>query len=136
MDFLFEIVFQFLFEIVAQALLELGFRGASRVLRSRVGRSVVAAGAGFGFGLWWGGRLSDASLVHRPRLLWVSVGVAVVALALAASTHRDANQEVASRRARDLLDPTRWPAQRLVTFAVLNLAIAAGTEIGFVPSHA
>jgi hypothetical protein len=135
-DFLLEIVFQVLFEVVAQALLDLGFRGASGVLRSRVGRSVVAAGAGFGFGLWWGGRLSDAALVHRPRLLWVSVGVAVLALARAASTHRDANHNVASRGPRDLIDPTRWPGHRLVAFAVLNLAIAAGIEIGFVPSHA
>jgi hypothetical protein len=135
-DFLLEIVFQFLFEIVAQAVLELGFRGAFRALRSGVGRSVVAAGAGFGFGLWWGGRLSDAAFVHRPRLLWVSVGLAVLALARAAIIHQNANHDAESRRPRDLLDPTRWPVHRLVTFAVLNLAIAAGIEIGFVPSHA
>ena len=94
---------------------------------------VVAAGAGFGFGLWWGGRLSDAALVHRPRLLWVSLAVGMAFL-LYAAIARASGEPRAGSRLRAVIDPRQWPADRLVSLAVLNLAIAAGIELGFNPS--
>lgn len=113
----------------------------------RYGLSVAV---GFGFGVWWGDRLSGG---HRPTLFWVSLAVAALA-GLAALRRRPQEvskgdeaavaelrrladgpdaQEAASWRV--LFDPRQWPAHRLVGLALLNGAVAAGIAVGFEPSN-
>jgi hypothetical protein len=133
MDFLFEFLFQVLFEIVAEVLVELGFRGAAKAVPSRIGRAVLATSAGFAFGLWWGDRLSDTSLVHRPRLLWISLAVTVLAIVQGAAVRGGPDRDRDAPRWRQVLDPRVWPGERLLTFALLNAGIAAGIAIGFDP---
>jgi hypothetical protein len=136
MDFIFEFLFQIVLEIVGQALLEFGFRGASRVLRSRIGRYTLSVVAGFGFGAWWGTYLSDAGGGHRPRLFWVSVALAVLSsVAAVARAARTSSTEVypCQSDARSSLLPWEWPMERLVGFAALNIAIAVGIAVGYRP---
>jgi hypothetical protein len=128
MDFLFEVILQVIFEVVVQ----LGLHGAARVLKSRLGRSVVAASAGFAFGVWWGAHLADAGTGHRPRLFWVSIALAGTALLVLAIRRQQSNRELQPDEPVTVL-PWRWPPHRLVSFAVLNVAIAVGIAVGFTP---
>ncbi len=130
MELIVELVFQFLFEVVGEILLEAGYHGTARALRSRLVRFALLSAAGLGAGLWWGIRLSEAGRVQVPRALWVSLVLAgVFALAALWRWRR-------GRRPADdavLSPPWRWPAYRLVGFAVLNAAVAAGIGLGFDP---
>jgi hypothetical protein len=148
LEFLFELVFQFLFEVVAEFLFEAGFKGAARVLRIRWVRYGLTVVVGFGFGVWWGDRLSGG---HRPSLFWVSVAVAVVASISALRRQPDMappGEESAVAELRRLadttapepgrswrtsIDPRQWPTHRLVGLAILNGAVAAGIAVGFEP---
>lgn len=130
MDFIFEVLFQFIFEVLGEFLFEAGFHGAALVLRSRVGRFVVASVAGLGAGLWWGARLSERGRVQEPRTLWISLALGVVAAA-AAIWRWKRGRPVGE--ASVVSPPWRWPAYRLVGFAVLNAAVAAGVAVGFHP---
>ena len=135
MDAVFELVFQLLFELLAEALFEAGFRGTARALRGAPTRLVLAVVAGGAFGLWWGDRLSDVSLGHRPRLLWVSLALGVVAL-VAAAVRRPTGPAMTGGRTealRTLVDPRRWGRLRLLGLAVLNLAIAVGIAVTYHP---
>ena len=149
-EFLFELVFQFLFEVVAEFLFEVGFKSAAKVLRLRIVRYGLLLAVGFGFGVWWGDRLSGG---HRPTLFWVSLAVAALAglSALRRRPHNVSKGDEAAvvelRRLADgpeahetaawraILDPRDWPVQRLVGLALLNGAVAAGIAVGFEPSN-
>ena len=149
-EFLLELVFQFLFEVVAEFLFESGFKSAAKVLRLRIVRYGLAVAVGFGFGVWWGDRLSGG---HRPTLFWVSLAVAAVA-GFGALRHRppevsqgDATTIAELRRLatvgaveevprwRMMFDPRLWPAHRFVGLALLNAAVAAGIAVGFEPGN-
>lgn len=130
MDFIFELIFQVLFEVVGEFLFEAGFHGAARVLRSRVGRFVVASLAGFGAGFWWGARLTTRGRVQEPRTLWISLALSAMA-ALGAVLRR--TQGGATVEESVVSPPWRWPTYRLAGFAILNAAVAAGVAIGFHP---
>ena len=132
-EILFEIVFQFVFELFANLFMEFGFRTVANLLRARITRLVIGAAAGFGFGLWWGGRLADRGHEGVPRLFVVSIVVAVVAGALAANRmrrDRDGRAPATDPRAV-LVAPWRWDAARLTALALLNVAVAAGIDVGF-----
>jgi hypothetical protein len=136
MDFLFEFLFQIIFEVIGEALLEYGFSGASRVVRSRIGRWTVSVIVGFGFGAYWGHYLSEAGVGHRPRLLWVSVALAVFAVICALARSLQVTDSVARRHIRAeerALLPWQWPAVRLVGFAAMNIAIAVGIAVAYQP---
>ena len=148
LEFVFELVFQFFFEVVAEFLFEAGYRGAARVLRSRIVRYGLAAVVGFGFGVWWGDRLSGG---HRPYLFWLSLAVAAVSGIAALRRSSEMNQPPPASPVDDLrqlavspagagrpswraiVDPRRWPVHRFVGLAVLNSAVAAGIGVGFDP---
>ena len=139
MDFLVELLLQFvfevLFEVLAELLLDLGVRGVARVLRSPLGRYATAALVGFGAGAWWGDYLSTAGRGHRPRLFWVSLALGTAFGVLAFARRRREGlrgSEPASRWERAFV-PWTWPTFRLIGFAVLNFAIAAGIAVGFSP---
>jgi hypothetical protein len=132
------IIVEFLLEIVGQlvveVLIQLVGQGLGRVLQNRVVKAVlglaVAAAIGFGGGYWWGERLTELGRTDPPRSLWVSIGLAGVFVALAVV--RAVRGRPFSER-RVLLVPRRWPVLRLVTFAVMNSAAAAGIAAGFTP---
>ncbi len=130
MEFLFELVFQFVFEVLGEFLVDAGYHGTVRVFRSRAGRFGAASAVGLGAGLFWGAWLSDAGRVQEPRALWISLGFGIVA-GLGALWRRRRGDRPG--RQPVLTPPWRWPAYRLVGFAVLNLAVAAGVAIGFSP---
>jgi len=129
-EIIFELVFQVLFEIIGQVLFEIGLRGTARVVRSRIGRFVLGSAVGFGGGLWWGARLSERGRVEEPRTLWISLGLAIAVGLAALWRWRAANPK---DEPSPFSPPWRWPAHRLVGFAVLNAAVAAGVAIGFDP---
>jgi hypothetical protein len=129
-DFIFELIFQVVFEVIGECLFQAGFHGAAWVLRSRVGRFVVASLAGFGAGFWWGARLSTEGRVQEPRTLWISLFLAVLAGLGAVWRWRHTSP---ADEESVVSPPWRWPTVRLVGFALLNSAIAAGVAIGFQP---
>lgn len=142
MDFLLELVFQVVFEILGELLMEIGFKASARVLRSKLGRGAVSLVVGFVFGVWWGAHLTDQGHAHRPRLLWVSLAVAVAAGIGGLWQLRRADvddqagapgHQVGVERVIVFLVPWRWPAYRLFAFALLNAAIAAGIVTGWRP---
>lgn len=91
----------------------------------------VGAAVGFGGGYWWGSRLTELGRTDPPRSLWVSIALAGAFVALAVVR--------AVRRRRPVADdtvtlaPWRWSVLRLLGFAVLNVAVAAGIAAGFTP---
>lgn len=130
MDFIVEVLFQFIFEVLGEFLFEAGFHSAALVLRSRVGRFVVASVVGLGAGSWWGARLSERGRIQEPRTLWISLAFAAVAAAGAGWRWRRGQP---AAEASVVSPPWRWPAYRLVGFSILNAAVAAGIAIGFHP---
>lgn len=130
MDALFEFLFQVVFEVIGEALFEAGYHGAARVLRSRVGRITIASVAGFGAGLWWGVHLTEMGRVQQPRAMWTSLALA--GLAGLAALWRGRPEATYDNEAV-FAPPWRWPAQRFLGLAVLNLAVAAGIAVGFDP---
>ena len=132
-ELLIEIVGQVVFELV----LEGTFRGIARLLENRVVRTVLgallAAAVGYGGGYWWGARLTELGRTDPPTSLWVSIGLAVLFLALAAARVGARGAGSASPGVGDRLLPWRWSAPRLLGFALMNGAAAAGITVGFVP---
>lgn len=130
MEALFEFLFQVVFEVIGEALFEKGYHRAAKVLRSRIGRIVVACVAGFGAGLWWGVHLTETGRVQQPRALWTSLALAAIAGLGALWRGRP---EATFDNESVFAPPWRWPAHRFVGLTVLNLAIAAGIAVGFEP---
>lgn len=119
-----------LFEIVGEWLLQTSFRGTVRVARSRNGRLTVGALLGAAFGLAWGLYLLDAAT--WPRLLWVSLALAVIAGVMAVG-RAGADDQASRRRGRQAgvlagvaTPPWRWGGERLLGFALINVGIATG----------
>lgn len=135
MSLLIELIFYLVVEVLGDLLLEGASHGAARVLRSRTGRFVLSGACGLGIGLGWGFYLRGADT--WPRLLWVSLVIALVA-ALIAVGRKGAPDEVAARGRRgwrrSLVPPWLWPAERLVALAVLNISLAAGIVATFRPA--
>lgn len=141
LELLFEVVVQFVFELVAQFFMEFGFRAVASLLRAKITRLVVGGTAGFGFGLWWGARLTGQEHDGVPRLYVVSIVAALVAGALALNRLlRDRDGPDPAAASADpiaiLVAPWRWDASRLAALALLNVAVAAGIDVGFHPPGA
>ena len=132
------IIVEFLLEIVGQLVIELLFdlvgRGIGHVLRNRVVRALlglaVSAAVGFGGGYWWGARLTELGRTDPPSSLWVSIGLAGVFVAFAVA-RAVKGRPFSERHVRFV--PWRWSVLRLVSFAVMNAAGAAGIAAGFTP---
>ena len=132
MSVIIEIIAEFVFQILVEFLLDAGGSAVERLLESKVGSAVASATfmAAFGFagGYAWGRHLVDIGWEGVPRTIWVSLGLAAVAGALA-------------RRARDdwrwARRVSQWPALlrpsagRLATLSLLNVAIALGVAVAF-----
>lgn len=137
MDFLVEalvqLVIQFVIEVVFESLLGGAFRGLARALTTRAGQRLLSVAAGLGFGIAWGWHL--AGQPDPPKLLWVSVSLAVAAIVLAVESRTSPRSTEANATAglwrRALLPPWQWPAARWVDFALLNVAIAVGAAVGY-----
>lgn len=135
MEIILELVLEFFGQIVLEFLLDGIGRGVARVLRNRVVKAVlglaVGAAVGFGGGYWWGARLTELGRTDPPKSLWVSIALAGAFATLAVLR--------AVRRRRPVADdtvtlvPWRWSVLRLVGFAVMNAAAAAGIAAGFTP---
>lgn len=127
MSLLIELVVYLIVEVVGDLLLEGATHGAARVLRSRTGRFIVSGLCGLSAGLAWGWHLRGADT--WPRLLWVSLVVALVALLVAAGRQGAPDEATARGRSgwrRSLLPPWLWPAERLLALAILNASLAVG----------
>jgi hypothetical protein len=142
MEVLLELLFEILGEVILELLLEGGLRKLARLLSNRIVRTALVGGLGagltYGGGYWWGSRLTELGRTDPPRSLWVSIGLAVLFIALATvrALGREPSQaEVDSRGGRfgDVLRPWSWSLVRLLGFALLNAAAAAGMATGFTP---
>jgi hypothetical protein len=131
-------IFELLIEIVFQFLGELLFDTAFRLLANRVVRAVLAAAAGFGGGYWWGARLTELGRTEPPSSLWVSIALVALfaAIALVKILRRDPPRlrpDSRMDRFEEAFTPWRWSAARLLGFALVNVAVAAGIAAGFDP---
>ena len=135
MEIIFELIFEFLGQIVLEFLLDGLGRGVARVLRNRVVKAVlglaVGAAVGFGGGYWWGSRLTELGRTEPPRSLWVSIALAGVFVALAVVRAVRRRRPVAHDGVTHA--PWRWSVLRLLGFALMNAAAAAGIAAGFTP---
>lgn len=135
MEIILELVLEFFGQIVLEFLLDGIGRGVARVLRNRVVKAVLGlalgAAVGFGGGYWWGSRLTELGRTEPPRSLWVSIALAGVFVALAGVRAVRRRRPVAYDTVA--LAPWRWSVLRLVGFAVMNAAAAAGIAAGFTP---
>ena len=131
-DFIVELLVQFIVqvvvEVVGQYLLSKALDRAATVLTTRIGRYVIGAVLALGFGIGWGEHLS--SRAHWPKLLWVSLGLAVVAGFLA-RRRRSYGEHPGLTWRTVFAPPWRWSRQRLIGFAVINLALALGIVVGY-----
>lgn len=135
LEFLIQIVAQILVELVGDLLLRNAFHGVANALRSTIGRYVVGALVGFGFGLGWGDHLSGQTT--WPKLLWVSLALAGVALVLAVKTAGSPTEDDRTLTWHDVMSPPwRWSRDRLLGFVVINLAVAGGIGLTFSPGPA
>lgn len=150
MEILFELVFEILGQFILEVLIEGGFRGLARFLSNRIVKAALGAGlavaAGYAGGYWWGSRLTEVGRTDPPTSLWVSIGLAAVflAIALVQALRRASRIETVAggsgsdtepyrRRIAERLVPWRWSVPRLLGFALLNAAAAAGVAAGFSP---
>lgn len=136
MELIFELLFELFGQLIVELIFEAGFRGAARILSNRVVRAVLAVGAGFGGGYWWGWRLTEIGRTDPPNALWVSIGLAVAFTAAAlvkARTGEGSDGSGTHNRAAQALLPWRWSASRLAGFALVNAAVATGVAAGFTP---
>jgi hypothetical protein len=128
LEFLVEFVVQLLFEVV----LDSGLRGLERLLRTKAGRAIatilVMLGVGYGAGFAWGVHVANTGQRYTPRSVWVSVGLAVLAAALAVYARRDPDWDTRFSRVPTML---QWPVSRLASLVVLNAALAIGVAVGF-----
>jgi hypothetical protein len=133
-DFLLEWLIQAIIEIVVQILgqlaVEAAFEGIAHALASRIGRLAIGCGAGLIFGAFWGDHLNGHA--HWPRLLWVSLALAVGAAALAIGRH-DEPEAVHSRWRSLFVPPWRWPSDRFVGLTLINIGVAVGIVTTFRP---
>jgi hypothetical protein len=154
MEIIFEILFELVFQLLLEVLFESGFRGAGRVLQNkvvRVGLGVVTgSGLAYWAGWWWGDRLSDAGRAELPNAFYVSLGLAAAFGALAlAQTIRTRSEgpaiggpPIVDRPSAPTepsavlrhLSPLHWSPGRLLIFATINIALAAGISVGFTPA--
>jgi len=135
LEFVVQLLVQLVVEFIGDFLLETALHGVANVLRSRIGRYAIAALVGFGFGLAWGDHLSGHE--SWPKLLWVSLSVAAVALVAAilrAAHPMNSRPTEGSALQQALTRPWRWPTDRLMGFVVLNLSIAGGIALAFQPA--
>ena len=138
MEILFELLFEVVLQFVGEVVLEAGFRVVGRVLANRVVRAVLGMAAGFGGGYWWGARLSELGRTEPPRSLWVSIGLAVFfgTVALVKVLRREPPRlrpDSRMERFEQAFTPWRWSPARLLGFALVNVAVAAGIAAGFDP---
>ena len=133
MDFLIELILQFIGQIVVEVIFEAVQPRLARAFRTRLGRYALAALVGGGFGLGWGWHLTNQP--HPPKLLWVSILLAVAATVLAQGKRGtdDGSASVATQTPWRvvLTPPTRWSSDRWIDFVVLNLAMTAGILGGY-----
>jgi hypothetical protein len=131
-DFLVELLVQFVVQVVlellGELLIEVGYHGTAKVLRNRITRNLLGMAAGLGVGLAWGQHLSGGA--HWPKLLWVSLVLAVAAAVLAGRRPRGQG----AGWEQPLSPPWRWTAERLFGFCLLNLALATGILLTFRPA--
>lgn len=138
MDFLIEAVIQIVVELFGEIVLEGVFHGVVAVLRRQIGRWITGGLLGLAFGVAWGRHLSGGT--HYPRLLWVSLALAVLALVLALGRPRERRPGSGDLRSgldpRWLLTPPwKWAAERLVGVAFINSGLAVGVLIAFSKGH-
>lgn len=97
---------------------------------SWVARTVVLAVLGLGGGWAWGAHLSEAGRVALPRTFWTALLIGGVAFALLL-------WRLWQPRWTDspavLAPPWEWPAERVLGFLALSLAVAVGVWAGFEP---
>jgi hypothetical protein len=133
MDFLIDLLVQFILQVVVEVIVEAIGHGLAHAFRTRMGRYALTAVVGFAFGVGWGWHL--ASQPHPPKLLWVSIGLAVATLPLALWKRGayDASElsSIEARWRRAFASPKRWPPDRWMDFAVLNAALAVGILGGY-----
>ena len=150
MGILLELVLEILGQFILEILMEGTFRGVARLLSNRIVRGTLGAGlavaAGYAGGYWWGSRLTELGRTDPPKSLWVSIGLAALFLgiALVQGLRRASRIETVTggpgsdtepyrQRIADRLAPWRWSVSRLLGFALLNAAAAAGIAAGFSP---
>jgi hypothetical protein len=141
-DFVVELVVQLfaqvLIDLVGEYLVGRLFPRTTRVLQSRAVQYVVSIVAAIAFGFAWGQHLSGSP--HRPKLLWVSLGLAVAATLLALRRPRrrlpydDDRRWLRSWRTL-LAPPWRWSRHRLIGFALVSVWIAIGIALGYQSRH-
>jgi hypothetical protein len=133
MELVLELVVWLVVQVVVEIIGEALWEGATRTMRSRTGRHVVGGIIGFAGGLAWGILYTD--LPAYPKTLWVSLALAAAGFALAAGSRGPVPATAQPGRPsgwrRVTIAPSAWPAHRLIGFALLNLAIAAGVLIGY-----
>ena len=132
-EFVVQLVIQFVVEVIFESLLEGAFDGLARAMRTRSGQRSLTAAIGLVFGIAWGWHL--ASQPHPPKLLWVSLALALGAIVLMRWNRDSSRRAVLTSRdgfwGRALSPPWNWPSSRWVDFGVLNVAIAAGIIFGY-----
>ena len=136
MDFVVELLIQLVWQIIGELvfdylirrLLRRVARITVRTSTRRVAQYTFSAVAGLAFGVAWGAHLAGTR--HWPKLLWVSVALAVAAGVLA---RRRRHAESAHLRIWRylVLPPWRWSHDRLFGLAIINVAIAIGIELGY-----
>ena len=102
------------------------------------GPAGVSALIGCAVGAASGDHLREATT--SPRLLWVSLVLAAVALVLAVGRQGAERQLRGTGRGlrvvrEVVLPPWRWGAERLAGLALLNVGIAAGILVVKAPGH-
>lgn len=137
MDFLLEALIQAIIEIVVQLLgliaVEAALEGVAHALANRIGRLVIGTSVGLAFGVAWGTHLNGQS--HWPRLLWVSLAFAVIAVVLAMGRDGAQQEEMPGWRSL-LVPPWRWSRDRLIGLVLINAGIAIGIVLSFRPQGA
>ena len=123
MDFLFELLVQIVLEFLGDLVLEAGWEGTKGLFGTQRGRAVLSGLVGFGVGCAWGAHLTGGA--HYPKLLWVSVALAVlVAVRLLGGVFPPRPRF--SVRGYLLAPPWQWHVERVVGFLLLNLGLAGG----------
>jgi hypothetical protein len=135
-DVIFEWLIQVVLEVVGWLLAEVAFDAVSSELATaltrRLGRWVLGAIAGLGFGIFWGHHLSGQA--SYPRLLWVSLALGGFAalFAVGASNPDEGERVAAGRRWRELLAPPwEWHRDRFLGLVFINAGLALGITVTF-----
>lgn len=133
MDLILELVVGLIVQLVLEVvsgLLELAaVEGAARALQSRPGRWGLTALFGLAVGAIWGYSLRDQ--YHLPRLLWVALAFAVLAVLVRLFADRDRVVPTLSGWRQLVTVPWRWTNERLTGLVFLNVALAGGVLLGY-----